>query len=49
MIYVLSLLIGVVAGLRVLTALAAVSWAARLGALPVAGTPVGFLGTAAAP
>ncbi|MBS2029734.1 MAG: DUF4126 domain-containing protein [Deltaproteobacteria bacterium] len=49
MIYVLSLLIGVVAGLRALTAIAAASWAARLGALPVLGTPVQFLGNPVAP
>ena len=36
--------IGVVAGLRSMTAPAAVSWAARLGWLPLEGTPVAFLG-----
>ena len=49
MVLVLSLLIGVVAGLRALTAPAAVSWAATLGWLPLAGTPLAFLGHAAAP
>ena len=36
--------IGVVAGLRSMTAPAAVSWAARLGWLPLEGTPLAFLG-----
>ncbi len=45
---VLALLIGVVAGLRTLTPLAAVSWAAHLGALKLEGTWLGFLGTAVA-
>ena len=36
MIYLLALLIGVVAGLRAMTAPAAVSWAAYLGWLPLA-------------
>src|SRR5665213_2377405 len=48
-ILVLSLLIGVVAGLRAITAPAAVAWAAYLGWLPLAGTPLGFLGHLAAP
>jgi uncharacterized membrane protein len=42
--YVAALLIGVIAGLRTMTALAAVSWAARLGALGVGGTWLAFLG-----
>ena len=46
---VLAFLIGVIAGLRALTAPAAVSWAARLGWLPLAGTPLAFLGYAATP
>ena len=46
---VLSLLIGVVAGLRAITAPAAIAWAAYLGWLPLAGTPLGFLGHVAAP
>ena len=39
----LAFLIGVVAGLRALTAPAAVSWAAKLGWLNVEGTPFAFL------
>jgi uncharacterized membrane protein len=45
----LALLIGVVAGLRAITAPAAVAWAAYLGWLPLAGTPLAFLGNIAAP
>jgi uncharacterized membrane protein len=48
-ILVLSLLIGVVAGLRAITAPAAVAWAAYLGWVPLAGTALGFLGHIAAP
>lgn len=48
-ILVFSLLIGVVAGLRAMTAPAAVAWAAHLGWLPLAGTPLAFLGHFAAP
>jgi uncharacterized membrane protein len=48
-ILVLALLIGVVAGLRAMTAPAAVAWAAYLGWLPLAGTPLAFLGHPAAP
>jgi uncharacterized membrane protein len=44
-----AFLIGVVAGLRGLTPPAAVSWAARLGRLPLHGTWLGFLGFAATP
>jgi uncharacterized membrane protein len=44
MIYLLALLIGIVAGLRALTPLAAVSWAAWTGTLPLAATPLAFLG-----
>jgi len=47
--YVLAFLIGVVAGLRALTAPAAVSWAARLGWLHLENTPLAFLGYAATP
>jgi uncharacterized membrane protein len=47
--YVLPFLIGAVAGLRSLTAPAAVSWAARLGWLPLGGTSLAFLGFAATP
>jgi Predicted membrane protein len=46
MIYVLALLIGVVAGLRTMTAPAVVSWAAHLGLLKLDGTPLAFLGLA---
>lgn len=45
----LSLFIGVIAGLRTMTALAAVSWAARLGWLDLAPTGLAFLGYAATP
>ena len=48
-IIVLAFLIGIVAGLRALTAPAAVSWAARLGLLPLQGTSLAFLGYAATP
>ncbi|TIU80553.1 MAG: DUF4126 domain-containing protein, partial [Mesorhizobium sp.] len=44
MLYILALLIGVVAGLRAMTAPAAVAWGACLGWLPVAGTWAGFMG-----
>lgn len=47
--YVLALLIGVVAGLRAMTAPAAVSWAAHLGWLPLQDTPLAFLGFTATP
>jgi uncharacterized membrane protein len=40
---ILALVLGVVAGLRAMTAPAAVAWAAHLGALGVAATPVAFL------
>jgi uncharacterized membrane protein len=43
MFVVLALAIGIVAGLRAMTAPAAVSWAAYLGMLAVAGSPVAFL------
>ena len=46
---VLCLLIGVVAGLRAMTAPAAVAWAAYLGWLPLAGTPLAFMAHVAAP
>ena len=48
-IYILALLIGVVAGLRTMTAPAAVSWAAYLGWLPLQNTPLTFLGYVAVP
>lgn len=47
--YLLALAIGIVAGLRAMTAPAAVAWAAWLGILPLAGTPLGWLGHIAAP
>src|SRR6266550_8560608 len=47
--FVLAFLIGVVAGLRSMTAPAAVSWAARLGWLRLENTPLAFLGFAATP
>jgi uncharacterized membrane protein len=40
----LALLLGVVSGLRTFTAPAAGSWAAKLGMLAVAGTPMAFMG-----
>lgn len=48
-IYIYALLLGIVAGLRALTPLAAVSWAAHLGWLPVEGTWLGFLGATVTP
>ncbi len=42
--YILALLIGVIAGLRAMTAPAAISWAAALGWLSLSGTPLAFLG-----
>jgi uncharacterized membrane protein len=48
-ILMLAFLIGVVAGLRALTAPAAVSWAAHLGVLPLQGTPLAWLGYAFTP
>lgn len=47
-IYLAALLIGVVAGLRTMTALAAVSWAASFGALELGGTRLAFLGSVVA-
>ena len=49
MLYVLAFLIGIVAGLRAMTPVAAVAWAARLGWLKLDGTPLAFLGYAATP
>jgi uncharacterized membrane protein len=48
-IYVFAFLIGVIAGLRSLTAPAVVSWAARFGWLHVENTWLAFLGFAATP
>ena len=39
-----ALLIGVVAGLRAMTAPAAVAWGAHLGLIPLQGTPLAWLG-----
>lgn len=47
--FVLAFLIGVVAGLRSLTAPAVVSWAARFGWMNLEATPVAFLGYAPTP
>lgn len=47
--YLLAFLIGVIAGLRSMTAPAAISWAARLGWLHLENTPLAFLGFAATP
>ena len=47
--FILAFLIGVVAGLRSMTAPAAVSWAARLGWLHLENTWLAFLGFAATP
>jgi uncharacterized membrane protein len=47
--YVMAFLIGVIAGLRSMTAPAAVSWAARWGWLHLENTWVAFLGFAATP
>ena len=49
MTFLLALLIGVVAGLRAMTAPAAVSWAARLGWLNLAARALAFLGYAWTP
>ena len=46
---VLALLMGVLAGLRTLTAPAAVSWAARVGWLDLHGSRLAFLGNAVTP
>jgi uncharacterized membrane protein len=47
--YLFAVLIGVVAGLRAMTAPAAVAWAAHLGWLPLAGTPLAWLGATVTP
>lgn len=49
LVYLLALLIGVVAGMRAMTAPAAVSWAARLGRLDLSTTWLAFLGYAWTP
>jgi uncharacterized membrane protein len=43
-ILIIAILIGIIAGLRAMTAPAAVSWAAYLGWLPLAGTWASFMG-----
>jgi uncharacterized membrane protein len=48
MILLAALVIGIVSGLRTMTAPAAVSWAARLGWLPLQGTSLALLGTTGA-
>ena len=48
-IYVCAFLIGVIAGLRALTAPAAVSWAARLGWIHLENTALAFMGAAITP
>jgi uncharacterized membrane protein len=48
-VYILAFLIGVIAGLRAMTAPAAVSWAARLGWLHLENTWLAFLGYAFTP
>jgi len=47
-VFALAAGIGIVAGLRSLTAPAAVSWAARLGWLNLRGSPLAFMGSVAA-
>ncbi|KKB84957.1 membrane protein [Devosia limi DSM 17137] len=49
MIYVFALLIGVIAGLRAMTAPAAVAWAASLGWINLSGTIFAFMGAAITP
>jgi uncharacterized membrane protein len=48
-VYVLALLIGVVAGLRAMTAPTAISWATHIGWLPLAGTTLAFFGFGVTP
>jgi uncharacterized membrane protein len=48
-IYLAALLIGAIAGLRTMTVLAAVSWAAYLRAFRLEGTPLAFLGFGVTP
>ncbi|HET8898722.1 MAG TPA: DUF4126 family protein [Rhodanobacteraceae bacterium] len=49
MIDMLALLIGVIAGLRAMTPVAVLSCAARMGWLPLQGTPLAFMGYAVTP
>ncbi len=44
MIYLLAILIGVAAGLRAVTPIAAISWGAWLGWIDLSATPLAFLG-----
>lgn len=44
-----AFLLGIIAGLRAMTAPAAVSWAAALGILRLTGTPLAFLGATVTP
>ena len=47
-VYLLAACIGIVAGLRSLTAPAVVAWGAFLGRIDLAGSPLGFMGSKAA-
>lgn len=47
--FVIAFLLGIAVGLRALVALAAVSWAAYFGHLPVAGTHFAFMGSLVTP
>lgn len=47
--YLAALLLGVIAGLRTVTPVAAVSWAASLGVLKLGGTPLASLGAPITP
>lgn len=47
--YLAALLLGVIAGLRSMTAPAAASWAAAMGLLHLAGTPMAFMGLGLTP
>ncbi|GLK84050.1 DUF4126 domain-containing protein [Ancylobacter defluvii] len=49
MLYFLAVLIGVVAGLRAMTAPAAIAWAAHLGWIDVSASPLAFMGYAWTP
>jgi uncharacterized membrane protein len=49
MIYILAFLIGITAGLRAMTPLAAVSWAARIGGVHLEETILAFMGYVATP
>ncbi|MBS7700115.1 MULTISPECIES: DUF4126 family protein [unclassified Chelatococcus] len=49
MLYLLALLIGVIAGLRAMTAPAAIAWAVYLGWLDLSATPLAFMGYAWTP